>query len=92
MTASVQPKTAKFADLTAGTLHLDGWAGRLRIPVQVIGETRTKYRVRLGSDAMLPGRRHCEAGDEVLVPKYAVTIEETKTANFADLTDKENRP
>ena len=56
-------------------LVLDGWAGRERIPCEVIGETPKRYRIKLQQDALLPSRRHCKAGDVVLVPKYAVSLD-----------------
>lgn len=54
------------------TLELDGWMGRTSHPVEVIGETPTRYRVRLLEDTRLPGRRRGAKGDVVLVPKHAV--------------------
>ncbi len=55
------------------TLEIDGWAGRTSHPIEVIGETPTRYRVRLIEDTRLPGRyRQGAKGDVVLVPKYAV--------------------
>jgi hypothetical protein len=56
-------------------LVLDGWAGRQRIPCEVIGETPKRYRIKLLQDALLPSRRQCKAGDVVLVPRYAVKLE-----------------
>ena len=56
----------------AKVLVVDTFAGRRRIPVEVIGETRTKYRVRMGADALIPAARRVKAGDIVLVPKYAI--------------------
>lgn len=56
-------------------LRLDGWAGRIDVPVEVVGETRTKYRITLLVSAMLPGRRLVERGETVLVPKHAVRRE-----------------
>ena len=56
-------------------LVLDGWAGRERIPCEVIGETPKRYRIKLQQDALLPSRRHCKAGDVVLVPKYALRLD-----------------
>lgn len=56
----------------AAYLVLDSWAGRERIPVEVVGETPKRYRVRLLADALLPSRRHVKAGETVLVPRYAV--------------------
>jgi hypothetical protein len=55
-------------------LVLDGWAGRQRIPCEVIGETPKRYRIKLLQDAQLPSRRSCKAGDVVLVPKYSVRL------------------
>jgi len=64
-----------MADRT-GVLCLDGWAGRVEVPVTIIGETPKRYRVRLGRDCRLPSRREGKAGEVVLVPKYAVTMNE----------------
>jgi hypothetical protein len=50
----------------------DRWAGRVYYPCEIIGETKTRYRVRLLQDALLPGRRRMKAGDIVLVPKHAI--------------------
>lgn len=57
-------------------LHLDGWAGRIGVPVVVVGETPKKYRIRLTCWTNLPSRRRGEAGDVVLVPKHAITFPE----------------
>ena len=55
-------------------LHTDGWAGRAAVPVEVVGRTAKRVRVRLLEDAKLPGRsRDGKVGDEILVPAYAVT-------------------
>lgn len=54
-------------------LNLDGWAGRNRVPVEVVEETPKRYRVKLGESCSLPSRRSGRAGDVVLVPKYAIT-------------------
>jgi hypothetical protein len=50
--------------VTMGKLVLDGWAGRERIPVEIVGETPKRYRVRLLAAAL------------VLVPRYAVRLDE----------------
>jgi len=50
----------------------NSWADRLHHPCEIIGETRTRYRVRLLEEALLPGGRRGKTGDVVLVPKYAV--------------------
>ena len=58
---------------TVKALGLQTWGGLRFYPVEVIGETRTKYRVRVhAAQIRLPGRRIARAGDEVLVPRYAV--------------------
>lgn len=59
-------------------LLLDGWAGRERHKVEVIGETPKRYRVRLLADTRLPSNRQHKAGDVVLVPKYAVVFDDTE--------------
>lgn len=56
------------------SLLLDSWAGRREVPIEVLGETPKRYRVRLLSDAMLPRRGHIQAGEIVLVPKHAVSF------------------
>ena len=64
--------------MTTAYLLLDGWAGRRRIPVEVLSETPARYRVRL-EQAALVGRRHCEAGAVVLAPKHAVEFDKETT-------------
>lgn len=53
-------------------LCLNTYAGRREVPVEIIGETRTKYKVRLTQETRLPGARIAQSGDVVLVPKRAV--------------------
>ena len=56
-------------------LALDSWAGRTEHPVEIVGETPKRYRVRILEDWLgLPSRRVASRGDVVLVPKYAVRI------------------
>jgi hypothetical protein len=53
---------------------MDGWAGFHKEPVEIVGETPKKYRVKLLKDCRLPGRwREGKAGQIILVPKYVVT-------------------
>jgi len=59
-------------------LVLDSWAGRERIPVEIVGETPKRYRVKLLAACLLPSRRRVEAGAVVLVPRYAVRIQEVQ--------------
>ena len=61
---------------TQAVIMLDSWAGRERIPCEVLSETPKYYRCQLQAAALMPSKRRCEAGDVVLVPKYAVKIEQ----------------
>src|SRR5262245_28042174 len=56
-----------------GLLHLDGWAGRRRYPVEIIGETPKKYEVRAIVEMQLPGRS-VKPGETDSVPKKSVTF------------------
>ena len=60
-----------------GYICLDGWAGRERIPCEVLSETPKYYRVQLQAAAVMPSKRRCEAGDVCLVPKYAVVLQDS---------------
>jgi hypothetical protein len=55
-------------------IALDTWAGRRYYPVEIVGETPKRVRVRiLATDGvMLPGGRYARCGEVVLVPKHAV--------------------
>lgn len=55
---------------------LDNWAGRRLCPCEIVGQTQTRFKVRLKADALLPGGRHTKAGETVVVPKYAVIEQE----------------
>lgn len=57
---------------TPAQLGLSGWHGLTWHPVTVIGETPTKYRIRLEEAVRLPGGREKAAQEVVLVPKQAV--------------------
>ena len=64
-----------------GILRMDGWEGRTEEKVEIIGETPKRYRIRADRRIKLAGRdRWLEVGDDVLVPKTAVRIEEKKDA------------
>lgn len=60
-----------------GWLHLDGWAGRTKHGVLVVGETPKRYRIMSDEHVdgvHLPGRRRfLPVGETALVPKCAVT-------------------
>lgn len=64
--------------ITNAHLYLEGWSGRTKVAVEILSETRTKYRVRLNEAAVLPGYRSKQAGDVVLVPKTAVKRMDTQ--------------
>ncbi len=55
-------------------LHLDGWAGLRQWAVLVVGETPKRYRIRAVMDNTPLPRRRIMAGQEALVPKYAVSF------------------
>lgn len=51
---------------------INTWAGRRTYEVEVVGETKKRYRVKALQYMMLPGRRFVSEGQVVLVPKTAV--------------------
>lgn len=56
-------------------LCMDDWSGFHKEPVEIIGETPKRYRVKLLSNCKLPGRnRSGNIGDVILVPKHAVSF------------------
>ena len=58
-----------------GLLCLNGWAGRTETPVEIVGETPKRYRIRASQRTKLAGRnRWLESGETVLVPKSAVRL------------------
>lgn len=57
-----------------GKIVLDGWAGIVKYPVEIIGETPKRYRVRCKNTFSI-GRIYHFSGDEFLVPKHAVEID-----------------
>jgi hypothetical protein len=72
----VSKKKEKMAAEWLGWLHLDGWEGRTKQPVKVVGQTPKRYRIKPEGDipVRLAGRsRSVRPGETVLVPKYAVT-------------------
>lgn len=60
--------------VNAKAIVLDTWAGRRYYPVEVVGETPKKARIKILAQGgvMLPGRRYLNYGEEALVPKHAV--------------------
>ena len=89
-----RPRSARIAESMAlmaerenatHYLVIDSWAAPVRKPVRIVGETRTKYAVRLLEDCRMPGRKQevTRAGLVVLVPKYAVhRYEERQTESL----------
>ena len=65
----------------SAVLRLDSWAGREQYRCEIVGETPTRYRIRLLEPARLPGNRNYQAGDVVLVPKHAIKLETKKDTN-----------
>lgn len=56
-------------------LLMQGWAGLSRHPIEILAETPQRYRVRMVERTPLPGRV-LNAGDEALVPKRSVRVQE----------------
>ena len=52
-----------------GILTLESWAGRTNHPVEILGETPKRYKVKLMTDN-IKGRK----GTVLKVPKYAVRL------------------
>ena len=55
-------------------LTIDGWNGRQRIPVNIVGETSEGLKIKPQERIFLPGRGMLPAGDVVIVPKTIVTL------------------
>ena len=55
-------------------LALETWADRRYYPCDVLGQTRSKYLIKLlaKDGVMLPGKRRTVYGQIVIVPKQAV--------------------
>lgn len=63
--------------VTYAYVIVDGWAVRYAVPVEIIGETPTRYRCRLIERSKLPGRSNWrDAGHVFLAPKRAVRIDQ----------------
>jgi hypothetical protein len=69
-------------------LTMNDWAGRVDVPVKVVGHTPKRVRVELQKDALLPSRRHGRAGDQVLVPSFAVSPSRSADLPMPSLADK----
>lgn len=77
------------AEVRRAFLHLDGWEGRTRQAVLVLGETKTRYRIGCEQTVRLAGRcRSIAAGETALVPKYAISFTETQAPN-GRISDRE---
>ncbi len=58
---------------TFGYLTTESWSGKRVTRVEVIGRTKTRLRVKLCEDQLIPHRGQCKAGTVLSVPLYAVT-------------------
>lgn len=59
------------------TFWQQGWFGQIGTPCTVIGETKTRFRVRLIQVCKLPGRdKRGTPGQILLMPKDAITFRE----------------
>lgn len=52
---------------------LSGWGGSQWFDVIVVGETRTRYRIRSETGMPLTGGRYLNPGETALVPKHAIS-------------------
>ena len=63
----------KYAEPINATFTYGSFAGARRLPVRVIGETPTRYRIEADFTIRLQGRgRVLERGQSALVPKHAI--------------------
>jgi hypothetical protein len=62
----------RFPQSAHRVVAINSWAGRRTYPVIVLGETKTRYRVKAITSMMLPGRRFVPQDGTCLVPKHAV--------------------
>ena len=60
-------------EIGKGVLRSDSWAERREIPCEILKETPHRFVVRLGEDCLLPGGRQGTKGQEVYVPKDAIS-------------------
>ena len=61
-------------------LCTNSYAGYREIPVEVIGRTPKRYRIKLLKDCRLPGsNRAGKEGQIILVPQLAIRIEKDGT-------------
>jgi hypothetical protein len=73
-TAMKQSQNDDVKAIARGMLVLEGWAGRTKTPVEIIGVTPKRYRIRAVTRTRLGGRsRWLDVGDTALVPRHAVT-------------------
>lgn len=57
------------------TIALEGRGGSIIFrPIEVIGETPTRYKIRLVEDIKIPDARQYKEGEVLFVPKAAVTL------------------
>jgi hypothetical protein len=56
-------------------LVIGGWAGRRKIPVNIISETPDSFQIQALERVFLPGRGILKEGQSTLVSKRLVTVE-----------------
>jgi len=59
----------------SGYLVVDGWSGRRKIPVDIIGETPDGFEIKVIERVFLPGRGMLKEGQSTRVPKGTVIVE-----------------
>jgi hypothetical protein len=63
----------RAGEIGKGVLRLIAGPGRREITCEILKETPHRFVVRLGEDCLLPGGRQATKGQEVYVPKDAIS-------------------
>jgi hypothetical protein len=56
-------------------LVVDGWTGRRKVPVNIIGETAEGFQIEALERVFLPGRGVLKEGQSAFVSRSIVTLE-----------------
>ena len=77
--------------MSNGLLMIQSWAGLLKYPVEIVGETPKKYRIKwILEESFVPPKSGTVRfkGDIFLVPKHAVKVKDIGGGNVRDANDK----
>jgi hypothetical protein len=59
----------------SGFLVVDGWTGRRKVPINIIGETADGFQIEALERVFLPGRGILKEGQSAFVSRKIVTLE-----------------